>query len=408
MIILVTALTAFLLNAGTPVQAQSKPDILIGILNDLSGPAAAPGKSFQAGIEDALLWLNGKGGIMGHPVKTVTVDTRFEVPLSLQGYQKLVKQDKVKAIVVLATVAGIVNKKNINKDKMPTIMAADMGTLLPFKGSSIFAGIPHNSQRGAGGLVWIKNTWKKSSPPKIGLHHWESSSGYEFSRAMQFWMKTMGMGKPAITTSAKMGTVDYTTQIIKLKDANLDYLFSYDIALGLFKDIARLGLKDKTKVIDLAALSNEMLPEVLGDAAKGIYNISEYANWFEEDVPGIKLMRDMNAKTHPKVRRRGDWYILGWTAALTFQQTFESVLKTAGFQGLTGENIVKALENTPIETMGITGAPIKRSPDNHLCLDVKARVLRHEGMGRFTPESGWVGLPNWPAETLNIKWWKKK
>ncbi|MBW2621710.1 MAG: ABC transporter substrate-binding protein, partial [Deltaproteobacteria bacterium] len=143
------------------VAAAEKPAILIGILTDLSGPAAAPGKSAQAGIQDAIAYINSKGGVMGHPLKAVTVDTRFEVPLSIQGYQKLVKRDKVKALLVFATVAAMVNKKKITQDQIPTIMAFDMSTLLPFVGNSTFAGIPHNSQIGASGLKWIKDTWDK-------------------------------------------------------------------------------------------------------------------------------------------------------------------------------------------------------------------------------------------------------
>ncbi len=387
--------------------AAEKPAILIGVLTDLSGPAAAPGKSAQAGIEDAIAYINSQGGVMGHPLKAVTVDTRFEVPLSIQGYQKLVKRDKVKALIVFATVAAMVNKRKINQDQVPTIMAFDMSTLLPFAGNSTFAGIPHNSQIGAGGLKWIKDTWDKDRLPRIGIHHWQSGSGFEFAKGMAFWMDRLGLGKPVIVTSAKMGSIDYTTQVVRLKEANLDYVFSYDIALGLFKDITRLGLKDKTIIIDLAALPNEGLPEVLGDAAKGIYGVSAYAMWTEKDVPGIKIMREMNAKSHPAIKRRGDWYVMTWTGILTFKQAFESILKNGDFKALTGANITKALENVEVDLMGIS-SPIKHTPDNHLLLDVKVRVLRHEGMGIFSPVSDWIDIPNWPDETLNLDWWKKK
>lgn len=61
-------------NAGSSSSSGSKSPIVIGIANNLSGPAAAFDVPVDNGVKLAVADINAQGGIAGHPVKIVEAD----------------------------------------------------------------------------------------------------------------------------------------------------------------------------------------------------------------------------------------------------------------------------------------------------------------------------------------------
>src|SRR5688572_15620838 len=76
-------------------QGVSKNEILIGTIQDLSGPLAGYGKQARNGMLLRIEELNEQGSIHGRKLKLVAEDDGYDPKKAVLAAQKLVNQDKV-------------------------------------------------------------------------------------------------------------------------------------------------------------------------------------------------------------------------------------------------------------------------------------------------------------------------
>ncbi|HKX44123.1 MAG TPA: ABC transporter substrate-binding protein, partial [Burkholderiaceae bacterium] len=86
--------------ASTGAQAQtsqgvSKSEILVGTIQDLSGPLAGYGKQVRAGMLLAVDEVNEQGGLHGRKLRLLVEDSGYDPKKAVLAAQKLVNQDKI-------------------------------------------------------------------------------------------------------------------------------------------------------------------------------------------------------------------------------------------------------------------------------------------------------------------------
>ncbi|NBX20769.1 MAG: ABC transporter substrate-binding protein, partial [Betaproteobacteria bacterium] len=86
------ALTATFASAQ---QGVSKDEILLGSIQDLSGPLAGFGKQARAGMLLAVDEINEQGGVNGRKIKLLVEDSGYDPKKAVLAAQKLVNQDKI-------------------------------------------------------------------------------------------------------------------------------------------------------------------------------------------------------------------------------------------------------------------------------------------------------------------------
>ena len=83
--------------------AASADPIKIGFVWGVSGAVAEivrpASEASKAYFDD----LNKRGGIKGHPVQMVEIDTKYQVPLAQEGYKKVTTEDHVPLVVLAST-----------------------------------------------------------------------------------------------------------------------------------------------------------------------------------------------------------------------------------------------------------------------------------------------------------------
>ena len=89
--LLLTALVmaSVLCTAQTLPQGISKNEILIGSIQDLSGPLAGYGKQARNGMQMALEEINETGGIHGRKIKLLIEDSAYDPKKAVLAAQKL-------------------------------------------------------------------------------------------------------------------------------------------------------------------------------------------------------------------------------------------------------------------------------------------------------------------------------
>ena len=89
----VTALVAG--QAAAQSQGITKDEIVIGSIQDLSGPLAGYGKQARLGMLLRVDELNEQGGVHGRRIKILFEDSGYDPKRAVLAAQKLVNQDKI-------------------------------------------------------------------------------------------------------------------------------------------------------------------------------------------------------------------------------------------------------------------------------------------------------------------------
>jgi len=83
----------------TEEEEVSAEPILIGSIQDLSGPAAEAGTANAWGVEYAVQYINDNGGINGRMLEVITFDCKNDLNEGINVYRKLVDEYEVAAII---------------------------------------------------------------------------------------------------------------------------------------------------------------------------------------------------------------------------------------------------------------------------------------------------------------------
>ena len=125
------SLAALGLAAGAAFAQQqgvSKNEILIGTIQDLSGPIAGYGKQARNGMQLRVDEANEQGGLYGRKLKLVVEDSAYDPKKAILAAQKLVNQDRIFMLV------GHIGTAQ-NNATMPILFERDIVNFLPLTAS---------------------------------------------------------------------------------------------------------------------------------------------------------------------------------------------------------------------------------------------------------------------------------
>ena len=100
-------------------QGVTNQDIIIGMSNALSGPAAALGTGVKAGAMTYFQKINNAGGVNGRKIKVISYDDGYEPKRTIENTNKLIYEDKVFALFgyvgtpTATAAAPIINKEHM-------------------------------------------------------------------------------------------------------------------------------------------------------------------------------------------------------------------------------------------------------------------------------------------------------
>ena len=112
------ALSAGVVFAMAPAQAQDKTPLQFGLAMPLSGSQSLYGKDQVQAAEWAVKDINDKGGVDGHPLKMIVLDTQADPQLGIQAANKLISVEHVPAFIsawsaVVKAIAPVANDAKV-------------------------------------------------------------------------------------------------------------------------------------------------------------------------------------------------------------------------------------------------------------------------------------------------------
>ena len=344
----------------------SKTEIVVGTIQDLSGPLAGYGKALRYGMQMRVDELNEQGGINGRKLKFITEDSGYDPKKGLLAAQKMVQQDKIFAMV--GTIGTAVNLATF-----PTLFDRGVMNLFPLTAARemyeplhklkfSFAAPYYNQVR-----MSVKWLVKERGAKKFCVIYQDDDFGTEVLKGAEDGLKDINMVF-AEKTSFKRGATDFSAQVAKMKAADCDTVVLGTIireTIGTIGTARKLGWNPI--FLGSSAAYTDLIHKLGGKAMDGLYATHTVAVPYMDDPS--KNVRDWGAKYKAKFNEDpGLFSAYGYEAMDMFAQT---VRKTGA--NLTTDSFLKVLESTTFPRDMFGSDEFIFTPKQHLGSD-KSRI----------------------------------
>ncbi len=264
------AALALLAGGAHAQQGVSKDEILVGTIQDLSGPVAAFGKAVRQGMLLRIDEINEQGGIHGRKLKLIAEDNGYDPKKAVLAAQKLVNQDKV--FIVAGHIGTAQNmaampvqfEKNV-VNYLPVTAAREMYE--PFNRLKYSFAVTYYDQM----RTWLPKLAKEKNAKKVCAHYQDDEFGLEVVRGAEAGLKTINM-ELAERTTYKRGATDFSSQVAKLKGAGCDLVVLGTIireTLGTIGESRKTGFSPT--FLGSSAAYTELIHKLGGPAMNGLY-----------------------------------------------------------------------------------------------------------------------------------------
>ena len=375
----VCAVCAAALVFSLPAWSAPK-EIVIGNLQDISGPTSVWGNAVTRGAEIAIEKINAAGGVDGAMLKLITLDTKANVQEAIKAYNSLVSSQAVAVVGPPVSNIGLALAPIANKAGVPLVGSfIDPRVTVGEDGkpqTAMFLMQPSSIQYSE---IMAGYTVEKLGLKKVGVLY-DQSNAFAVSLLKPYveYVKKAG-GQIVSEQIYTKGDKDYKTQLTKIKEAGADCLYfpNYiqDAVLAM-KQRKQIGLN--IPVIGgldfappFASLVND--PE----AADDIY----LANNFSEKEPQLSdVWKTYKAKFNEDPVNK---VFLGYDKILLIREGMKLGGGTASAQIIAGLNKVANLQGT---TGVLTISPETHQPTGLSMVMYKIEKGKYVELGRYVPE----------------------
>ncbi len=359
-------------------------EIRIGGIFDLTGATYEICVPYADGIRGYVDYINSRGGINGRKVRLIDKDYGYLEPRVLMVYEKLVREDRVHAILGWGTGDTEKLRPLIARDKVPFMSGSYSAKLGIIKEApyNFLIGVTYSDQIRIA-LQYILEQWKESSRrPRVAFIYNDTEFGKSPIAEGESFAGAHGI-EVAAGEIVALNAREAKAQLLRIKAAQADYAIIQETtwaASVILKDARELKLK--TRFIGLNWCVDEKLIALAGKASEGFIGTVPFV-FTDEGLPAIREIMEYNRRKGGNIQGYILRYIQGW---ITARVMLEGV-RRAG-DDLSGEGIRKGLESMDgYDTGGIT-APVTFSPSRHVgCTELKIAQVAN---GKWRLISGYL------------------
>ena len=360
---LAAAATALALTTGlTGAQASqgvSKNELVVGSIQDLSGPLAGFGKQLRAGMLLRVEEANEQGGVHGRKIKLLFEDSGYDPKKAVLAAQKLVNQDKIFAMIGHIGTAQNNAAMPVQFDKgvinwLPLTAAREMFDPLHRLKYAFTA--PYFDQM----QQHVPQMLKDKGLKKPCAIYQDDEFGLEVLRGAEAGLKAAGMDL-AEKTSFKRGATDFSSQVARMKAAGCDLVVLGTIireTIGTIAEARKTGFNPV--FLGSQAAYTDIIHKLGGKAVEGLYATMTVVNPYTDDASAPVRFWANKYKTKYN-EDPGVFSAYGYIVVDHF-------LTTAGKAGvnLSTDSFIKAADTLNIPTDIFGSPPASFSPTRRL------------------------------------------
>jgi branched-chain amino acid transport system substrate-binding protein len=345
----------------------SDTEIKIGQTVPFSGPASAyatVGKAQAAYFK----MINDQGGINGRKINLIQYDDAYSPPKTVEQVRKLVESDEVLlTFQIIGTAPNAAVEKYLNGRKVPQLFAAT--------GAARFTDPKHypwtmgfNPNYFVEGRIYGQYILKEHPNAKVGVLYQNDDLGKDYLAGLKAGLGDKAAGMIVAEVSYELSDPTIDSQILKIKDAGADLVFSATTpkqAAQAIKKIAELGWHP-VHIVDINANSmNATLKPAGIENAKGLISVGYVKDPSEpvwKDDAGVKEYLAFMEKYFPDGDKGSNFNVYGYITA----ELMVKVLQQCG-DDLTRANVLKQATQLDHVALGmlLPGISITTSPTDY-------------------------------------------
>lgn len=345
--------SAALAAAALPraVRAQGE-DIVIGGSIPMTGVFAFAGIGINAGIADYVKIANDAGGIKGRKLRYVPEDTGYKVDVSVAAYKKITSQNKVNLYYGDST--GFAKTINAELDRSGQILMAGASFASELNNPQKY---PHQFLVGPDYTemfgILLQHIAKEKPGAKVAFVYSDSEFGRDPIEASEAAAKKLGLTVP-IKIMTPPGSVDVSTEVIKLRRAAPDYTIFHGYILAPIPEFIQQGKQQgmTSKWMGTFWTMDSSTVMKMGEAGDGFMGVMPFRYYYDtEKAPMLEKIRAMRTEYQSTA------YIQGFLTAMLFAEAARRTLDAG--KPLDGKNLKAALNTIKdFDTGGLIGVPI--------------------------------------------------
>ena len=385
-----TWIVAAALAAGSgaaAAQAQrgvSADQILIGSIQDLSGPLAGFGKQTQMGMMLRVDEINEQGGIHGRKLRLLIEDAGYDPKRAALAAEKLVNRDGIFAMV------GHIGTAH-NMAAMPIQFDKNVINFFPLTGGREMYEPPNRLKYAFIASyfdqmqVAVPKLVREKNASKVCTMYQDDEAGLELVRGAEAGLKSIGM-EFVERASFKRGATEFATQMTKLQGAGCDFVVLGTVIRETVGGIAAARRLNFAPVfLAGSAAYTELIPKLGGPAMNGLYATHTAQHPYLDDA--AQPIRFWAGKYKTKF---GDdptvFSVYGYTIIDAFAQAAGKAGRT-----LTTDSFIRAMDSVTLPADLFGAPPMSFSPTRRLG-NPETRLSQIQN-GKWVPVSGYLPVP---------------
>jgi len=342
--ILATAILAAIATASIAQQQQgvSKSEVLIGTIQDLSGPLAGYGNQARNGMLLRISEINEQGGIHGRKLKLIAEDDGYDPKKAVLAAQKLVNQDKIFIMAGHLGTAQNMAAMPVQFDKsvinfFPITAAREMYEPLN-RLKYAFAATYYDQMRLA-----VPELVRQRNAKKICTIYQDDDFGAEVQKGGADGLKTLSM-EFAEKTSYKRGATDFSSQVARMKAAGCEIVVLGTIireTIGTIAEARKTGFNPV--FIGSSALYTDLIHKLGGKGMDGLYGAMTVQHPYLDDAsPPIRFWASKY-----KTQFNEDPTVISAYGYIIIDQLIQAAAKAG--PNLTTDSFIKAMDSSTFE-----------------------------------------------------------
>ena len=264
-------------------QGVTKTEIVVGTIQDLSGPLAGYGKQTRNGMQLRIDELNEQGGVHGRQIKLLVEDSGYDPKRAVLAAQKLVNQDK---IFIMAGHLGTAQ----NNAAMPIQFEKKVVNFMPLTAAREMYEAPNELKYALLSSYYdqmrltLPQMVADRSAKKVCIIYQDDEFGLEVLRGSEAGLKTINM-ELTEKTSFKRGSTDFSSQVAKMKSASCELVVLGTIireTIGTVAEARKTGF-NPVFFASVAAYT-DLIHKLGGKAMDGIYATMVVQNPYTDEA----------------------------------------------------------------------------------------------------------------------------
>ena len=351
---------SLLLAAGAslaaPLAAHAQAggeDIVIGGSIPMTGVFAFAGVGINAGMGDYVKMVNEAGGIKGRKIRYVPEDTGYKVDVSVAAFKKITSQNKVNLYYGDSTGFSKTINPELDRNGAILMAGASFATELnnPAKYPNQFLVGPDYTEMFG---ILLKHVAKEKPGAKVAFVYSDSEFGRDPIEASEAAAKKLGLNVVAKLMTPP-GSVDVSTEVIKLRRAAPDYTIFHGYILAPIPEFIQqgkqMGMTSQWMGTFWTMDSSTVMK--MGEAGDGFMGVMPYRYYYDTSAkaPMLEKIRALRPEYQSTA------YTQGFLTAMLFTEAAKRTLDAG--KPLDGKNLKAALNSIKdFDTGGLIGVPI--------------------------------------------------